>query len=1059
MTLKGKFGFFFFSIISVTLPFLMCTPLVYNFNQKVNYKDKAEIYNRVKNGWDTNINYFNDNQKNCGYEACDAGKPDMLNVHLVPHTHDDVGWLKTVDQYYYGARSDIQDAGVQYILDTVIQALKDDRKRRFIYVEIAFFKRWWDEQNLETQSFVKQLVNEGRLEFILGGWCMNDEATTHYNAIIDQHTLGFKFLNDTFGECAIPKIGWQIDPFGHSREQASLFAQFGFDGLFFGRLDYQDKDKRMKDKTGEMLWMASDNLGDQASLFTGVNYNGYGPPDGFCFDQGCRDTPIMDNPSLEDYNVDAEVNAFINACKQQSLNYTTNHIMMTMGSDFQFQNAHKNFKNLDKLIKYVNKKQDSGSKINLLYSTPSCYLYALNKANQSYTTKTDDFFPYASRENTFWTGYFSSRPALKRYVRESNNLLQVCKQIEAFSAQNTNPVYRAKVEAFKRAMGVAQHHDAVSGTEKQHVAYDYAKRLANGTAGCQDLMNYFYHNVLSKNTGALPPRQQYCGWSNISVCDVTADTPAFTVTLYNPLARPVTYWMNIPVQNPFYQVYDANQKTVHALSLINNLFTRNLKPKVKMNVTDASLVFKAEIPPLGYTTYYVKNLTTNDLHTTVENMPRMKRYNLRDDPPPEDFYIENEHIKLIYSKVDGLLKTVINKDKNITTMVRHEIMYYKSFKGNNSEGRFQASGAYIFRPNGSEPVSIGDYVDVLWVWTQLYMEIQTTYGDWAVAVHRLYFGEKYVEIDWTVGPIPIDDGIGKEVISRFTTDLKTDNTFYTDSNGREELKRVINYRPTWKLNQTEPVAGNYYPVNSRILLRDEKQKVQMSVVTDRSQGGGCVKDGQMELMLHRRMLVDDAFGVGEPLNETGINGEGLIVTGTQRLFLEDIESSARLYRDSEERMYMAPSISYAQVNYSSAEYAKNFRTQLSFLTKKLPENVHLLTLETLDDSTDAYLVRLEHYYEKGMDAEFSKPVNVSLDSLIMGLKIAAVEEMTLGANRKLEDAKRLTWNVQGYGQTTAEMKSFVRPVTGGDFTIELQPMQIRTFRVHISTGEKWKVDA
>lgn len=94
------------------------------------------------------------------------------------------------------------------------------------------------------------------------------------------------------------------------------------------------------------------HTGSDVDIFTLGLYNNYAAPPGFCFDTFCKDDPIIDNVHSPDYNVDQKVDAFINYTKYQGSQYRTNNIILTMGEDFQYQDANTHYKNLDKLIRY-----------------------------------------------------------------------------------------------------------------------------------------------------------------------------------------------------------------------------------------------------------------------------------------------------------------------------------------------------------------------------------------------------------------------------------------------------------------------------------------------------------------------------------------------------------------------------------------------------------------------------------------------------------------------------------------------------------------------------------
>lgn len=166
-------------------------------------------------------------------------------------------------------------------------------------------------------------------------------------------------------------------------------------------------------------------------------------------------------------------------------------------------------------------------------------------------------------------------------------------------------------------------------------------------------------------------------------------------------------------------------------------------------------------------------------------------------------------------------------------------------------------------------------------------------------------------------------------MNRVTTKLASNQTFYTDANGRQILMRKRGFHgDLTNFNITDPVGGNYYPINSHISIKDEMIDRQLTLLVDRAQGGSSLNDGQLELMIHRRHVHEGVPEYHEVLNETSY-GVGLAVRGTHLLVLSRISESAKLIRSLTHKMYKQPQISFISTSLSFQEWNKTYNMEVN----------------------------------------------------------------------------------------------------------------------------------
>uniref|UniRef100_A0AAX7U170 mannosyl-oligosaccharide 1,3-1,6-alpha-mannosidase n=1 Tax=Astatotilapia calliptera TaxID=8154 RepID=A0AAX7U170_ASTCA len=449
----------------------------------------------------------------------DEWSEQPLELFLIPHSHNDPGWIKTFDAYYHDQ--------TRHILDNMVVKLSEDN-RYLIWAEISYFSKWWNDIDDQKRAAVKRLVEAGQLELVTGGWVMPDEANSHYFAMLDQLMEGHQWLQKHLG--VKPRSGWAIDPFGHSPSMAYLLKGAGLHNMLIQRVHYSIKKHFAQQQTLEFLWRQSWDSSSRSDITCHMMpFYSYdvphtcGPNPAVCCQFDFQRLPgrrtfcpwkIPPKP-ITDQNVHERALLLLDQYRQKSRLFRSSVLLVPLGDDFRYVESSEwdvQFNNYQKLFDYFN--QHPELHIKARFGTLSDYFQALHRRLS--TTRTTlpklrgDFFSYADRDDHYWTGYFTSRPFYKRLDRKLEATLRATEILfsltlaemrrshsdgrlaENFPARE----YFQWLTTGRRNLALFQHHDAVAGTEREHVVVDYGTRLFQSILNLHQVLQSSAHWLL-----------------------------------------------------------------------------------------------------------------------------------------------------------------------------------------------------------------------------------------------------------------------------------------------------------------------------------------------------------------------------------------------------------------------------------------------------------------------------------------------------------------------------------------------------------------------------------
>lgn len=549
-----------------------------------------------------------------------------LKVFVVPHSHNDPGWLNTFEKYYA--------AQTQGILNNMVTKLAEDRRRKFIWAEISFLKLWWDDQSKSTRDLVKRLVFDKQLEIVAGGYVMPDESVSHWMGQLTQLTEGHQWLKANLDYT--PTAGWAIDPFGLSPTMPFLLKGAGLENLLIQRVHYSVKKKLAKEKNLEFRWKQLWDNNGVTELFTHLMpFYSYdiphtcGPDPKVCcqFDFyrlpnfGLRCPWEVAPRAITKSNVGERAALLLDQYRKKAQLYRTNAVLIPLGDDFRYSHGTEwdaQYTNYQKLFDYMNNDQQMNVQIH--FATLSEYFDAVrNQTNPvDFPSLSGDFFTYSDRDDHYWSGYYTSRPFHKRLDRVLLGVLRAAELLNTIAWAKGNDHLAEgnlanRLDVARRWHSLFQHHDGVAGTARDNVVIDYAQKMIVALNYSAHILQQSAAHLLKTSQGSIDDteavyfsldeqRAHHTSTGDKYVVSLGDDSPSRKVIFYNSLPRQRIRVMSLYVSAPFVRVTDRMGRAVQCQ--ISPVW---IGPGA-LSAAKYELSFLVTVPALGISTYIVHSL-------------------------------------------------------------------------------------------------------------------------------------------------------------------------------------------------------------------------------------------------------------------------------------------------------------------------------------------------------------------------------------------------------------------------------------------------------------------